>query len=225
MRPQTRPVIVEVKRKRGKQDQSRSIWGGVDLSRAVAEVKAEAGEQEDERPVDSGVAPTDVVEVQQAEGEQSMPDPQEVDSTQAATETPAVAEAPKPKAKTPRVKKEKSASKPRAAKAAAKAVAAEPEPAPAGGKRKTYSTAERTKKITQIERLTAGGASIKKATSDAGISEQTYYRWLSATAPAPESDGLKDLVVLEEENKSLKRQLAEKLRKENAELKRKLGIA
>jgi cell shape-determining protein MreC len=42
--------------------------------------------------------------------------------------------------------------------------------------------------------------------------------------PAEESDDLKDLVALEAENKELKKRLAEHLRKENAELKRKLGI-
>jgi putative transposase len=55
------------------------------------------------------------------------------------------------------------------------------------------------------------------------ISEQTYYYWMKAV-PAVESDDLKDLVALEAENKELKKRLAEHLRKENAELKRKLGI-
>jgi putative transposase len=36
---------------------------------------------------------------------------------------------------------------------------------------------------------------------------------------------LKDLLALEEENKRLKKMLAERLRKENAELKNKLGLA
>lgn len=225
MRLQTRPVIVEVKRKRGVQDRSRSIWGDVDLSKAVSEVKAEAGKQQNDRSIDSDVAPTDLIEGQQAEGEQSMPDPQEVDSPQVVAETPAIADTPKPKAKPPRVKKEKPASTPKAAKATAKVVVPEPEPAPVRGKRKVYSKAERVKKIAQIKKLIAGGASVKNATSDAAISEQTYYQWLKTKTPAAESDDLKDLLALEEENKALKKRLAEQLRKENAELKRKLGIA
>jgi putative transposase len=36
---------------------------------------------------------------------------------------------------------------------------------------------------------------------------------------------IKDLLALEEENKRLKKMLAERLRKENAELKNKLGLA
>ena len=58
----------------------------------------------------------------------------------------------------------------------------------------------------------------------AAVSEQTYYQWLKTAAPVAENDDLKDLVALEEENRVLKRRLAEHLRKENAELKRKLGI-
>lgn len=58
----------------------------------------------------------------------------------------------------------------------------------------------------------------------AGISEQTYYLWKKAAAPAADSDGLKDLVALEEENKRLKSLLADRLRKENAELKKRLGL-
>ncbi|EHK57115.1 transcriptional regulator [Mesorhizobium alhagi CCNWXJ12-2] len=59
----------------------------------------------------------------------------------------------------------------------------------------------------------------------AGIAEQTYYHWRKAATPVSDSDDLKDLVALEDENKRLKSLLAERLRKENAELKKKLGLA
>lgn len=222
MKTQTRPVIVEVKRKRGIQDRSRSIWSGVDLSRAAAEIKAEAEEQQNDRPVDSGTSSTDVVEEREPKQEQYMADSQEADSAQIDVQNTANAEAPK--TKTPRVKKAKAAIKSRAAKSASKAVAVEPEPAPVRGKRKTYSETERAQKVAQIKKLIAGGASVKSAVAEAAISEQTYYHWLKAAAPIAESDDLKDLVALEEENKALKKRLAEHLRKENAELKRKLGI-
>ena len=46
-----------------------------------------------------------------------------------------------------------------------------------------------------------------------------------AATPASDSGDLKDLIALEEENQRLKKLLAERLRKENAELKKKLGLA
>jgi putative transposase len=41
---------------------------------------------------------------------------------------------------------------------------------------------------------------------------------------APQTDDLKDLVKLEEENARLKKLLADRLRKENVELRKKLGL-
>ena len=58
----------------------------------------------------------------------------------------------------------------------------------------------------------------------AGISEQTYYQWKKAADAAAAPADLNDLLALEEENKQLKRQLADRLRQENAELKKKLGL-
>ncbi|MCP8894697.1 hypothetical protein KYK29_07120 [Shinella daejeonensis] len=47
---------------------------------------------------------------------------------------------------------------------------------------------------------------------------------IAAEKPAPTGDGLKDLLALEAENERLKKMLADWLRKENAELKKKLGL-
>ncbi|RWB25295.1 MAG: transcriptional regulator, partial [Mesorhizobium sp.] len=69
------------------------------------------------------------------------------------------------------------------------------------------------------------GESIKAAVQNAGISEQTYYHWKRAAGQTTQSDELKDLVKLEEENARLKKLLADRLRKENAELRKKLGLA
>ncbi|RWQ62411.1 transposase [Mesorhizobium sp.] len=91
--------------------------------------------------------------------------------------------------------------------------------------RKTYSEKERAQKLAQIEKSIAGGATSKNAVGQAGISEQTYYQWKRAVAPSSDSGDLRDLVALEEENKRLKNLLADRLRKENAELKKKLGLA
>jgi putative transposase len=90
--------------------------------------------------------------------------------------------------------------------------------------RKIYSERERAQKLGEIEKQTGRGESIKAAVKKAGISEQTYYQWKKAAGQAPQSDELKDLVKLEEDNVRLKKLLADRLRKENAELRRKLGI-
>ena len=90
--------------------------------------------------------------------------------------------------------------------------------------RKIYSENERAEKLGEIEKQTGRGESTKDAIKKAGISEQTYYQWRKAAGLAPQSDELKDLVKLEEENARLKKLLADRLRKENAELRKKLGL-
>lgn len=47
----------------------------------------------------------------------------------------------------------------------------------------------------------------------------------AATTSAPAFDELEDLMQLEEENKRLRKTLAEKLRQENTELRRRLGLS
>jgi len=90
--------------------------------------------------------------------------------------------------------------------------------------RKMYSEKERSLKLGEIEKQVGQGESTKNAVKKAGISEQTYYHWKRAAGQAPPSDELKDLVKLEEENFRLKKLLADRLRKENAELRKKLGL-
>jgi putative transposase len=91
--------------------------------------------------------------------------------------------------------------------------------------RKIYSDKERAQKLGEIEKQIGRGESIKAAVQKAGISEQTYYQWKKAAGKPTQSDELKDLVKLEEENARLKKLLADRLRNENAELRKKLGLA
>lgn len=155
-----------------------------------------------------------------------MPDPQEAETAEAVADAPASAEASEPKKKTPRLKKVKPAPGQRVAKEAVKPASKleDTQPAPALAKRKTYSEKERVQKLAQIEKSIGRGVSIKAAVSETGISEQTYYQWKKASGSSAPADDLKDLVALEEENKRLKRQLADHLRQENAELRKKLGL-
>ena len=104
-----------------------------------------------------------------------------------------------------------------------------------------YTVKERAEKIAEIETRLSEGLNIKAAIKEAGISEQTYYRWKRTAAPkdkpekpvpqpkvekksGSELETLEDLVALEAENIRLRTQLAEKLRAENAELRKRLGM-
>ncbi len=115
---------------------------------------------------------------------------------------------------------------------------APPEPAQSkmpAAKRRRYTEQERSEKLRLIETQVSEGNTLKEAIKSAGISEQTYYHWKGAAKPAAQKDiertrafsagdELAELVQLEEENERLRKQLAEKLRAENAELRRRLGL-
>ncbi|MGK9338501.1 transposase [Sinorhizobium meliloti] len=102
-------------------------------------------------------------------------------------------------------------------------------------KRRGYSEQEKSEKLSLIETQVGDGKTLKDAIKSAGISEQTYYHWKGAakpgeqkarknTEPLPVGDEFADLVQLEEENQRLRKRLAEKLRAENAELRKRLGL-
>ena len=224
MRRQTRPFIVEVKQKRGHPKQSHSIWGDLDLSAIIAETTSgsEEGKLPNRQLIDSGIIPVDVEARQQPRAEHLMADPNEAEAVQIGAEVAAKAKTDEVK-KAPRPKKAKAQPKRSAAKEAATPVASA-SPVLAKKARKVYSEQERVRMLGQIEKSIGRGESVKSATRQAGISEQTYYQWKKTAAPASEGGDLKDLLALEEENKRLKSLLAERLRKENAELKKKLGL-
>lgn len=228
MKRQTRPFIVEVKQKRGNFRPNRSIWGDLDLAAIAADAAKETNARKPPnlQLIDSDMAPGDAVDGNKPQAEHLMPDPQEAGPEQISTEAPASAETAEVKKRAPRSKAVKAQAARPARRATAKpAMSALESPTTAKLKRQTYSAKERTQKLGQIEKSISRGESIKSATKQVGISEQTYYQWKKAAAAVPESGGLKDLLALEEENARLKKLLAERLRKENAELKRKLGLS
>jgi putative transposase len=113
---------------------------------------------------------------------------------------------------------------------APKAVAADPQSSGA----RNYSAEERVAKLALINsQVSKGISTLKAAVKATGISEQTYYNWKRTAnpveqtdpKPVPAGDELADLVQLEQENLRLRKILAEKLRAENAELRKKLGIS
>ncbi|BAV52876.1 Transposase (plasmid) [Mesorhizobium loti] len=227
MKRQIRPFIVEMKQKRGKQRPSRSIWGGVDLSKIATEMtqSADGAQLPNSEVIDFSIRPIDAEEGYKPQAEHIMADFHEAQTVQT-TVAPAKVEAPESKKKVPRAKKAKAELAKPTRKSGARPVPQAAEPAVAvKAARTTYSEKERAQKLAQIEKSIAGGATSKSAVGQAGISEQTYYYWKRAVAPSTDSGDLRDLVALEEENKRLKNLLADRLRKENAELKKKLGLA
>lgn len=130
--------------------------------------------------------------------------------------------------KAPTAKKQRS---PRPQKAASEPAQAKTPPA----KRRGYTDEEKSERLKLIATQVSEGNTLKDAIKSAGISEQTYYHWKGAakpveqkgtksTKPLPAGDELADLVQLEEENQRLRKRLAEKLRAENAELRKRLGL-
>lgn len=229
MRRQSRPFVVEVKQKRSHQKRGRSIWGDVDLSAAMAETTREL--HEIQRPnrqlVDSNTVTRDAEDLNQPTSEHPMAVREPAESIEAAAEGGAVkaetAETTK-KARRPRKVKAEPIPPARTSRAKADSQVNGASAATSRGARKVYSEKERAQKLAQIERSISGGATLKSSVKQAGISEQTFYLWKKAPARASNSDDLKDLIALEEENKRLKILLAERLRNENAELKRRLGL-
>lgn len=226
MKRQIRPFIVEMKQKRGLQKPSHSIWGDLDLSKIATEMTqpAHAAQLPNSQVIDFSIRPLDAEEGEKPQAEYMMADFQDAQTVQP-TVAPAKVEVPESKKKVPRTKKVKAELTKPARKNGARPGPQAAEPAVAvRTARKTYSEKERAQKLAQIEKSIAGGATSKSAVSQAGISEQTYYQWKKVAAPAADSGDLKDLLALEEENKRLKNLLADRLRKENAELKKKLGL-
>ncbi|MER9756573.1 transposase [Mesorhizobium sp. M0166] len=226
MKRQIRPFIVEMKQKRGLPKRSHSIWGDLDLSNIATEMTqpAHAAQLPKSQVIDFSIRPLDAEEGDKPQAECMMADFQDAQTVQT-TGAPAKVEVPESKKKVPRAKKAKAELVKPVRKNGAKPTPQAAEAPVAAKARKTYSENERAQKLAQIEKSIAGGATSKIAVGQAGISEQTYYYWKRAAAPSSDSGDLRDLVALEEENKRLKSLLADRLRKENAELKKKLGLA
>ncbi|MER9174535.1 transposase [Mesorhizobium sp. M0955] len=226
MRRQTRPFIVEVKQRRGYQKRDNSLWGDMDLSAAFAETTRQLEEMDtsNRQFVDSNIVTFNAEHLDQAKVEHHMAETEHTEPLNAATKGAAKIETPGTKKKGRPQRNTKADLRSPAPKNGASS-----EPNEGVGSvrlgRKMYSEEERVQKLRQIEKLLSVGATLKSAVKLAGTSEQTYYQWKKkAAVAAPAIDDLKDLLALEEENKRLKNLLAERLRAENAELKRRLGL-
>lgn len=227
MKRQTRPFTTEIKQRRRYKKGSGSIWGDIDLSAAVAETARhfpDTGLQTG-RLIDSSIAAANAEYPHKPGVEHHMANPLEADSTEVGTEPASKAATTDTKKRAPKARRVKAETRQPTRKTDGATSKTEAVAATGKGKgRKVYSQKERDQKLAQIEKLIGRGGTLKAAVQEAGITEQSYYHWKKAAAGQTEGDDLKDLLTLEEENKRLKRLLAERLRKENAELKKRLGL-
>lgn len=100
-------------------------------------------------------------------------------------------------------------------------------------KSRRLSKEEKLQKVDEIEAQIAGGTTLKDAVKSMGISDQTYYQWKKATASDGDiqavsvsvDDELAEFIQLEEENRRLRKLLSDKLRAENADLRKRLGMS
>lgn len=108
-------------------------------------------------------------------------------------------------------------------------------PALARSKSRRHSESEKAEKLAQIERRLREGSTLKAAAEEAGISDQTYYQWKRPASPSKAKAPTKakavtrpaqgdSLAELEAENLRLRGLLADKLRSENAALRKKLAL-
>lgn len=228
MRRQTRPYTVEVKNKRRVQSRNASIWGDLDLAAVAREaaLSPDVTESNNRHIIDSNSLSAKGLEPHELISEHSsMPGSQVSQSDQTNTETPVTVSEqpvmPLPRKKPASSKKKQAGSAPSQAPTKAATASA----AKSSSARKVFSEQERAQKLDEVVNAQRAGDSLKAAAKKAGISVQTYYHWKKPAEPAEAAQvDLNDLVALEEENKRLKKLLAERLRDENAELKRRLGL-
>lgn len=80
-------------------------------------------------------------------------------------------------------------------------------------------------KLSPEETQVAAKSTRKDAVKDTGRKRTPKQTEQTVKAPAPVLDEMADLIQLEEENKKLRKTLADKLRAENADLRKRLGLA
>jgi hypothetical protein len=93
----------------------------------------------------------------------------------------------------------------------------------AEGRRKRGEQAAEMKP-TPVETQVTGKATSKNAIKDTAAKRAPKRTEQTAKAPVPALDEIADLIQLEEENKRLRKTLADKLRAENADLRKRLGL-
>lgn len=230
MKKVQRSFVVEYKSGRQKLDpKSNSIWGKIDLKSVARDIEDNAVSFLPSGRTDGSASELSVSKVEPAgplltpttgqhktttlTEETIMAD--ETD-TMTTTDAPAVAETPiaPKKQRQPRVKK-----------AAPQVASFDDTVEPAGTSGAVLEKKKRGRKAKSIEGTgTAKRAPVKRAPKDLQSTPVVPMASALPTAAAEASDEMADLLQLEEENQRLRKLLAEKLRAENADLRKRLKL-
>ncbi|NTF10635.1 transcriptional regulator [Agrobacterium rubi] len=222
MKKTSRSFTVEYKSARRRVERKpQSIWGDLDL-KSVARAAQNEGfaspdEQEKAGPPmmpaarqDTWPKPVLTPATPQANNVLATQESDMPDDIETATETDTSIDAPEPAAApAPPVKQRKQ----RAKKAVAGVAAASaPDSADASGGRKKRGPRQKAAPAAAVAK--SKPVTRPRKTPDAEV-----------TTPAEASDDMAELLKLEEENRSLRKQLSEKLRAENADLRKRLNLS
>ncbi|WFU06975.1 SyrB-like regulator (plasmid) [Rhizobium sp. CB3171] len=126
-------------------------------------------------------------------------------------------------AKTPAPKKQRAPRRPKvAAEAAGNTQVAKPAKAPRGRRKRSEQPADTKSEPVEMQ---VADISVKERTKDTAAKSTAQQSEQKVTTPVVSArDEMADLIQLEEENKRLRKLLAEKLRAENADLRKRLGL-
>jgi hypothetical protein len=224
MRKPQRNFVVEVKSGRRRQTSKPvSIWGNLDLKAVSAAVNADVSGDAGRQIVDSAISASPVCSEKTPlltaplEQPTTVLAPQErfmANETNATVNTdsgisdPAIASEPK-KQRAPRAKK----APPETASAD---ITVETQSPASPAKRGRPARAAKTKPI--VAEAARGAKRVGKTSAAKSAPATT-------NAPISAADDMAELLRLEEENQMLRKSLAEKLRQENADLRKRLGLA
>jgi putative transposase len=126
-------------------------------------------------------------------------------------------------AKVPAAKKQRAPRRPKAAtEATVGALLATTAKVPRGRRKRGEQAGEAT--LTPEETQVAGKSTRKNAVKETRKKRTPKQSVQMAAAPVAAMDEMADLIQLEEENKRLRKTLADKLRAENADLRKRLGL-
>lgn len=124
-----------------------------------------------------------------------------------------------------KVKKTRGPNKPKAAAEPAKAAPVKAEVAPAKAAPVQRRKRGETEAVASTTAKDTIKASAPKKVAKPAQSKPALAKTSVAKSPASTGDEFADLIKLEEENKTLRKALADKLRQENADLRKRLGSA
>ncbi|OWW04780.1 hypothetical protein ATY81_02035 [Rhizobium sp. R72] len=223
MRKPQRNFVVELKSgRRRPTSKPISIWGNLDLKAVSAAISADIGAGAGDQIADSAISSAPVGPKQKPLLTTPLEQPTSVLAPQEgfmANETNATVNSEPVISDTAIVAEQKKQRAPRTKKAA-------PETATADIKVETLPAAAPPKRgrPARTDKTTPMAADVAGKAKRVGKTRAAKTTPAAKTAPISAADDMAELVRLEEENQMLRKSLAQKLRQENADLRKRLGL-